>query len=78
MLFGAYSANSSTALPYENEIFQQRYKHGTCIHEQFDSFRILVAQYGAVGGKMSDVSVALAMLRSFNDSATYKGGITAI
>ena len=27
---------------------------------------------------MSDVSVALAMLRTFNDSATYKGIITTI
>ena len=68
----------STALAYENEIHQRRYKDGTSIEEHFHSFRLLVAQYRAVGGTMSDVSVALAMLRTFSDSATYKGIITAI
>ena len=70
--------HASTALAYENEIHQQRYKDGTSIEDHFNSFRLLVAQYRAVGGTMSDVSVALAMLRTFNDSATYKGIITTI
>jgi len=70
--------HASTALAYENEIDQQRYKDGTSIEDHFNSFRLPVAQYRAVGGTMSDVSVALAMLRTFNDSATYKGIITTI
>ena len=40
------------------------------------SFGLLVTQYRAVGGTMSDVSVALAMLRALNNSAIYKGIIT--
>jgi len=70
--------HESTALAYENEIHQQRYKDGTSIEDHFNSFRLLVAQYRAVGGTMSDVSVVLAMLRTFNDSATYKGIIATI
>jgi hypothetical protein len=68
--------HASTALAYENEIQQQRYKDGTSIEDHFNSFRLLIAQFRAVGGRMSDVSVALAMLRTFNDPATYKGIIT--
>jgi hypothetical protein len=70
--------HASTALAYEYEIHQQRYKDGTSIEDHFNNFRVLVAQYHAVGGTMSDVSVALAMLRPFNDSATYKGIIATI
>jgi hypothetical protein len=61
--------HASTALAYENEIHQQRYKDGTSIEDHFNSFRLLVAQYRAVGGTLSHVSVALAILRTFNDSA---------
>jgi len=43
------------------------------INSTINSFRLLVAKYRAVGGTMSDVIVALAMLRTFNDSATDKG-----
>ena len=53
---------ASTALAYGNEIRQQRYKDGTSIENHFNSLRVLVAQYRAVGGTMSEVSVALAML----------------
>ena len=51
--------HASTALAYENEIDQQRYKDGTSIEDHFNSFRLPVAQYRAVGGTMSDVSVAV-------------------
>ena len=64
--------HASTALAHENEIHQQRYEDVTSIEDHCNSFRLLVAQYRAVGGTMSDVSVALAMLRTFNDSETYK------
>jgi hypothetical protein len=70
--------HASTALAYGNEIHQQRYKDGTSIEDHFNNSRQLVAQYRAVGGTMSDVSVALAMLRTFNNSATYKGIISTI
>jgi hypothetical protein len=64
--------HASASLAYENEIHQRRYKDGTSIEDHFSSFRVLVAQYRVVGGTMSDVSVALTMLRNFKDSATYK------
>jgi hypothetical protein len=59
--------HASTALAYENEIHQPIYKDGTSIEEHSNSFRQLVVQYHAVGGTMSDVNVALAMLQ---DSTT--------
>jgi hypothetical protein len=59
-------------------LHQQRCKDGTSIKERFNSFRLLFAQYRAVGGTMSDVSVGLAMLRTLNDSAIYQGIITTI
>jgi len=43
---------------------------GNSIEDHFNSFRLLVAQYRAVAGTTSDVSVALAMLRNLNDLAT--------
>ena len=70
--------HASTALPYENEIHHQRYKDGTSIEDHWKRRRVLVAQYCAVGGTMSDLSVTLAMLRIVNDSATYNGIFTTV
>ena len=60
--------HAGTALAYENKIHQQRYKDGTSIEDHFNSFRLLVAQYRAVAGTMSDVIVALATQQPTRES----------
>jgi len=37
--------HASTALVYENEMHQKRYKDGTSIEEHFNMFRQLVVQF---------------------------------
>jgi hypothetical protein len=73
-----HTALVSSAFAYKNEIHQQRYRDGTSIEYHFKNFRLLVAQYRTVRGTISDVSVVIAILRTFNDSAAYKGIITTI
>ena len=70
--------HASTALTEGNEIQKQRCKDETSIEGHCNKGRLLVPQYRAVGETMSDVNVALAILRTFNDSATYKGIIITI
>jgi len=60
--------HSLESVDYENEIHQQQYKDGTSIEDHFNSLRLLVAQCRAVGGTMSDVSVALAMHYYYSNS----------
>jgi len=41
--------------------------------DNFNAFELLIVEIRVAGGIMSDASVALALLRTFNESDQYKG-----
>ena len=65
------SKSAVTVAKCEEDIHAFQYLGGK-MEDRFNGFQLLIAQFRPAGGIMSVTSVALALLRAFNESDQYK------